>query len=74
MMYLIKNGELTDLLYGCTATSTTPKFLMSIDALAKDDFKLFWSGCGKGDPMQSGTVSNGGPTMRGIATLKGPEK
>ena len=71
--YLIKNGELTDLLYGCTATSTTPKFLMSIDALAKDDFHLFWSGCGKGDPMQSGTVSNGGPTMRGIATLKGPE-
>ncbi|MHA2326821.1 MAG: hypothetical protein ACXACB_15545 [Promethearchaeota archaeon] len=46
---------------------------MSIDALAKDDFHLFWSGCGKGDPLQSGTVSNGGPTMRGIATLKGPE-
>ena len=70
--YLIKDGELKDHLYGCTATSTTPAFLMSIDALAKDDFKLFWSGCGKGDPMQSGTVSNGGPTMRGIATIKGP--
>ncbi|MFX1255483.1 MAG: TldD/PmbA family protein [Promethearchaeota archaeon] len=70
--YIIKNGELTDHLYGCTATSTTPKFLKSIDALAKDDFLLFWSGCGKGDPMQSGTVSNGSPTLRGIATLKGP--
>ncbi len=46
--------------------------MMSIDALAKDDFQLFWSGCGKGDPIQGGTVSNGGPTMRGIATIKGP--
>lgn len=70
--YIIKDGELKDHIYGCTATSTTPKFLMSIDALAKDDFQLFWSGCGKGDPMQGGTVSNGGPTMRGIATIKGP--
>lgn len=69
--FLIKNGELTDQLYSCTATATTPAFLQSIDALA-DDQLLFWSGCGKGDPMQGGTVSNGGPTMRGIATLKGP--
>ena len=70
--FLIKNGELTNQLYSCTATATTPVFLQSIDALAKDDQLLFWSGCGKGDPMQGGTVSNGGPTMRGIATLKGP--
>ncbi|MFX1284449.1 MAG: TldD/PmbA family protein [Promethearchaeota archaeon] len=70
--YLIKNGELTDHLYSCTATATTPAFLKSIDALAKDDQNLFWSGCGKGDPMQGGTVSNGGPTMRGLASLKGP--
>ena len=70
--FLIKNGELTDPLYSCTATATTPAFLQSIDALAEDDQTLFWSGCGKGDPMQGGTVSNGGPTMRGIATLKGP--
>lgn len=70
--YLIENGELTDHLYGCAATATTPAFLQSIDALAGDDQQLFWSGCGKGDPMQGGTVSNGGPTMRGIATLTGP--
>lgn len=68
--YLIENGELTDHLYSCTATATTPTFLQSIDALA-DDQQLFWSGCGKGDPLQGGTVSNGGPTMRGVATLKG---
>ncbi|MFX1513424.1 MAG: TldD/PmbA family protein [Promethearchaeota archaeon] len=68
--YRIKNGELTDHLYSCTATATTPSFLKSIDALA-NDHKLFWSGCGKGDPIQGGTVSNGGSTMRGIATLKG---
>lgn len=70
--YLIHNGELTDHLYSCTATSTTPQFLKSIDALA-DNQQLFWSGCGKGDPFQGGTVSNGGPTLRGIATLKGPD-
>ncbi|MHA2370337.1 MAG: TldD/PmbA family protein, partial [Candidatus Hodarchaeales archaeon] len=70
--YLIEKGEVTDHLYGCIATATTPAFLQSIDALAGDDQRLFWSGCGKGDPMQGGTVSNGGPTMRGIATLKGP--
>ncbi|MFW9915344.1 MAG: TldD/PmbA family protein [Candidatus Thorarchaeota archaeon] len=70
--YLIKNGEVTDHLYGCIATATTPAFLQSIDALAGDDQRLFWSSCGKGDPLQGGTVSNGGPTMRGIATLKGP--
>ncbi|MFX0211009.1 MAG: TldD/PmbA family protein [Candidatus Hodarchaeota archaeon] len=69
--FLIENGELTDHLYSCTATATTPTFLQSIDALA-DDQQLFWSGCGKGDPYQPGTVSNGGPTMRGVATLKGP--
>jgi TldD protein len=69
--YLIEKGELTDHLYACTATATTPAFLKSIDALA-DDQTLFWSGCGKGDPMQGGTVSNGGPTMRGVATLQGP--
>ena len=71
--YLIENGELTDHLYSCAATATTPAFLQSIDALAGDDQQLFWSGCGKGDPMQGGTVSNGGPTMRGIATLTGPK-
>lgn len=70
--YLIKKGEVTDHLYGCIATATTPAFLQSIDALAGDDQRLFWSSCGKGDPLQGGTVSNGGPTMRGIATLKGP--
>jgi TldD protein len=70
--YLIKNGELTDHLHSCAATATTPIFLESIDALASDDQQLFWSGCGKGDPMQGGTVGNGGPTMRGIATLVGP--
>jgi TldD protein len=70
--YLIEKGEVTDRLYGCVATATTPGFLQSIDALAGDDPQLFWSGCGKGDPLQGGTVSNGGPTMRGVATLKGP--
>ena len=70
--FLIENGELTDHLHSCTATATTPAFLQSIDALASDDQTLFWSGCGKGDPLQGGTVSNGGPTMRGIATLMGP--
>jgi len=72
--YLIENGELTEHLYSCAATATTPTFLKSIDALAGDDQQLFWSSCGKGDPMQGGTVSNGGPTMRGIATLTGPRK
>ena len=68
--YLIRDGELTDHLHSCIVTSTSRQFLHSIDAIA-DNLTLFWSACGKGDPWQEGTVSNGGPTIRGLATLKG---
>jgi TldD protein len=68
--WYIKNGELIERLKNCVVTATSPVFFNSIDALA-DDLKFGTSSCGKGDPMQIAAVGNGGPTMRGIATIIG---
>ena len=46
---------------------------MSIDAVGKD-FRMS-TPCptaAKGQPMQAKRMSNGGPTMRGVARLTGP--
>jgi TldD protein len=68
--WLVKNGELVERVKNCVVTATSPVFFKSIDALA-DDFMMGTSSCGKGDPMQIAAVGNGGPTMRGIATIVG---
>jgi len=68
--WLIKNGERVERLKNCVVTATSPVFFNSLDALAKD-MKFGTSSCGKGDPMQIAAVGNGGPTMRGVATIVG---
>lgn len=68
--WLIKDGELLTHLKNCVVTATSPVFFKSIDALA-DDTAMGISSCGKGDPMQISTVGNGGPHMRGVATIIG---
>lgn len=68
--WLIKDGELVERLKNCLVTATSPVFFNSIDALA-NDLKFGTSSCGKGDPMQIAAVGNGGPTMRGVATIVG---
>ncbi len=69
--YEIKNGEPTTHLRDVALTSTAPKFFKSIDAVSKKIELLPLPGCGKGDPMQALYVGNGGPYIRGVATLLG---
>ncbi|MBX5329233.1 MAG: TldD/PmbA family protein [Candidatus Bathyarchaeota archaeon] len=69
--YEIKNGELTTHLRDIALTSTAPKVFKSINAATKDAELVPLPGCGKGDPMQSLYVGNGGPYIRGVATVLG---
>ncbi len=69
--YEIKNGELTTHLRDVQLTSTAPKFFKSIGAASKKSEIHPVPGCGKGDPMQALYVGNGGPYLRGVATILG---
>ncbi|MGI9567518.1 MAG: TldD/PmbA family protein [Nitrosopumilus sp.] len=66
----IENGEATDLLRDVIVTGTAPEFFKSIDACGKDFTVRPIINCGKGDPMQSMRMGNGGPSIRGKATVK----
>ena len=49
---------------------TAPEFVNSIDACVNDFTVIPITNCGKVDPMQSMIMVNGGPTIRGTATVK----
>ena len=66
----IENGEITDLLRDVIVMGTAPDFLESIDACGNDFTVRPITNCGKGDPMQSMIMGNGGPSIRGKATVK----
>ncbi len=66
----IKDGELTDMKRDVIVTGVAPEFFESIDACGRDFTVRPITNCGKGDPMQSMIMGNGGPTIRGIATVK----
>ena len=66
----IENGELTDMLRDVIVMGTAPEFFKSIDACGNDFTVRPITNCGKGDPMQSMIMGNGGPSIRGIATVK----
>jgi TldD protein len=66
----IENGELTDLVRDVIVMGTAPEFFKSIDACGKDFTVRPITNCGKGDPMQSMIMGNGGPSIRGTATIK----
>ena len=66
----IENGELTDLLRDVIVIGIAPEFFQSIDACGDDFTVRPITNCGKGDPMQSMIMGNGGPSIRGIATVK----
>lgn len=66
----IENGEITDLLRDVIVMGTAPKLFESIDACGNDFTVRPITNCGKGDPMQSMIMGNGGPTIRGTATVK----
>ena len=66
----IENGEITDLLRDVIVMGISPEFFESIDACGKDFKVRPITNCGKGDPMQSMIMGNGGPSIRGTATVK----
>jgi len=66
----IENGEITDLLRDVIVMGIAPEFFKSIDACGNDFTVRPITNCGKGDPMQSMMMGNGGPSIRGIATVK----
>ncbi len=66
----IENGQVTDLLRDVIVVGNAPEFFSSIDACGKDFTIRPITNCGKGDPMQQMKMGNGGPSIRGIATVK----
>ncbi|MGI0003808.1 MAG: TldD/PmbA family protein, partial [Candidatus Nitrosotenuis sp.] len=66
----IENGEIKELLRDVIVVGTASDFFRSIDACGKDFTVRPITNCGKGDPMQQMRMGNGGPSIRGIATIK----
>jgi TldD protein len=66
----IENGEIKELLRDVIIVGTAPEFFSSIDACGNDFTVRPITNCGKGDPMQQMKMGNGGPTIRGVATIR----
>ena len=71
-IYKIKKARLGKLYLDGVINSDSRDYFMSIDAVGNDLRVNPIPNCGKGQPMQAKRMSNGGPTMRGIARLTGP--
>ena len=71
-VYEIRNGQLGRLYRDGGITADSRNYFQSIDAVGNDLRVNPIPNCGKGQPMQAKRMSNGGPTMRGVARLTGP--
>ena len=70
-VYEIKNGEIGEMFRDGGLMSDSRDFFLNIDAVGSD-FRLFAiPNCGKGQPMQTKKLGNGGPTMRSRARVVG---
>ncbi|HTO12384.1 MAG TPA: TldD/PmbA family protein [Candidatus Binatia bacterium] len=70
-VYEIRHGELGRLYRDGGIMADSRDFLMNVDAVGSD-FRLYpIPNCGKGQPMQTKKLGNGGPTMRSRARLAG---
>jgi TldD protein len=70
-VYEIKNGEIGEMFRDGGLMSDSRDYFLNVDAVG-EDFQLFAiPNCGKGQPMQTKRMSNGGPTMRSRARLTG---
>ncbi len=70
-VYEIRGGRLGQLYRDGGLIADTRDFFMNVDAVG-NDLRLFAiPNCGKGQPMQTKRMSNGGPTMRSRARLSG---
>jgi len=71
-VYEIVNGELGQLYRDGGIAADSRDYLMNVDAVG-DDFRIYpIPNCGKGQPMQTKKLGNGGPTMRSRARVVGP--
>jgi len=63
-VYEIRNGELGQLYRDGGIAADSRDYLLNVDAVGSD-FRLYpIPNCGKGQPMQTKRLGNGGPTMR----------
>ncbi|MFI5338378.1 MAG: TldD/PmbA family protein [Candidatus Methylomirabilales bacterium] len=70
-VYEIRQGELGQMFRDGGIMADSQAFLMQVDAVG-NDFRLTpIPNCGKGQPMQTKRVGNGGPTLRSRAILTG---
>jgi len=70
-VYEIRNGQLGRMYRDGGISSDTRDYLLNVDAVGSD-FRLYpIPNCGKGQPMQTKKLGNGGPTMRSRARVVG---
>jgi TldD protein len=70
-VYEIRNGQLGRLYRDGGIAADSRDYLMNVDAVGTD-FRLYpIPNCGKGQPMQTKRLGNGGPTMRTRARVLG---
>ncbi len=70
-VFEIRNGEIGEMFRDGGLMSDTRDYFLNVDAVG-NDFRLYAiPNCGKGQPMQTKRMSNGGPTMRSRARLSG---
>jgi TldD protein len=70
-VYEIRDGRLGRLYRDGGIMADTREYLLNVDAVGSD-FRLYpIPNCGKGQPMQTRKLGNGGPTMRSRARLAG---
>lgn len=69
--YRIRDGEIAEPIKGVSLTGVSPVFWKSVDLVASDLVIRPVPNCGKGDPMQTMWVGNGGPHIRGKALVTG---
>jgi TldD protein len=70
-VYEIRKGELGRLYRDGGIMADSRDYLMKVDGVGKD-FRLYpIPNCGKGQPMQTKKLGNGGPTMRSRAIITG---
>ena len=70
-VYEIEHGQLGRMFRDGGIQADTRDYLMNVDAVGSD-FRLYpIPNCGKGQPMQTKRLGNGGPTMRSRARVTG---
>ncbi len=66
-----EDGRLGRLYRNGGVAADSRDYLMNVDAVGTDFRVLAIPNCGKGQPMQSRRLGNGGPTMRSRARVVG---